>query len=79
MCGEGSEQDHLTRAETAAHSGWPEQERAENPSAEQEWYAEDRPDPLLGDSVVDVVAVEEPVVGEVVVGEVRRTGLGDQA
>ena len=78
MCGQRSEQDHLTRRERSRTpvSG---QERAENPSAQQEWDAEDGPDPLLGDSVVDVVAVEEPVVGEVVVGEVRRTGLGDQA
>lgn len=45
---------------------------------EQQWHAQDRPDLLPADGVVDRVGVVEAIVLEVVVGHVGPGGLGNQ-
>ena len=75
--GERREQADLggrERADGAVHG----EQRADDGAVDDERDAEDGADLLAGDRGVDVVAVQEALVGLVVVGVVRRPGLRDQ-
>ena len=77
VSGERGQQGDLVRRE-GAHRPVDGQERPDDLALDEQRYAEDRPDPLVADGVVDVGLVPEPLVVLVVVGVVRRPGLGDQ-
>ena len=75
--GERRQQRHLVRRERPDRPVHREQ-RADHPPVDRERDAQDRPDLLARHRLVDVAAVEEPLVGLVVLGEVRLPGLRDQ-
>ena len=75
--GERGQQGDLTGRERPYRAVHREQ-RADHVALHHQRDAEDGPDLLAVDRGVDEVAVHEPVVALVVLGEVRRPGLGDQ-
>ena len=75
---ERRQQRDLRRRE-GPHRAVHREQRADHAAVEHQRDAEDRADPLARDRLVDVAAVHEPLVGLVVLGEVRRTRLRHQA
>ena len=78
VSGERGEQRHLRGregADAAVHS----EQGTDDLALDRERHPEDGADLLARHGGVDVVAVQEPLVGLVVLGEVRRPRLGDEA
>ena len=75
---EGGEQADL-RLREAAHGPVHREEGTDHHAVEDQRHAEDGADLLTGHRLVDVALVHEPLVRGVVLGEVGRARLGDQA